>query len=176
MPDSFSDRGIIVKIIDFGEADKLVFILTENHGLQELIAKGARRANSRKSSHLDLLNLIKFQTSRGMAMKLMLQAETLEFFPKLKTDLRSIKVALLVCELLLNLLGVGQDDRPLFVSFYKFLKAVNDNGSDNSLEAQFCLYCLRHLGYPLPPEGKQVDLINYLESLISRKMVSSQIS
>ena len=65
MRPSFADTGIIVRSVDSGEADKFVSIITENHGLQDFLARGARRLTSKKAPHLDLFNLVKFQTGRG---------------------------------------------------------------------------------------------------------------
>lgn len=69
MNKAFSDTGIVIKITDFGEADRFVDLVSKDHGLVNLIAKGARRITSRKASHLDLLNLVKFQVARVAAHK-----------------------------------------------------------------------------------------------------------
>ncbi len=80
MTASISDLGIIIHQVRFGEADKFVFIFSCHHGLIKVVAKGARRLTSKKSPHLDNLNLIKFQTNRGDIPQYLSQVETIQAF------------------------------------------------------------------------------------------------
>ena len=45
---------IVLRHQVFGEADRLLTLLTPNHGKVRAIAKGVRRPSSRKTGHLDL--------------------------------------------------------------------------------------------------------------------------
>ena len=56
------DVGFVVKRINLGEADRFVTIFTQNNGKIEVLAKGVRKITSKRSSHIELLNLVRFHS------------------------------------------------------------------------------------------------------------------
>lgn len=50
-------KAIVLKRINYGEADRILTVLTENEGLLTLFAKGARRAKSKLSGGLELFSV-----------------------------------------------------------------------------------------------------------------------
>lgn len=178
MTSAYSDIGIVVRVVDSGEADKFVSILSENHGLSGFLARGARRISSKKSPHLDLFNLIKFQVGRGGPPSFLNQAETISYYPSLKSDYTKIGLSLTVAEVLVYTLPGEVEDREMFLSFKNFLEAIDKalNQSEiNRLGRQFGLYLLRHLGYPPPKTPETDNLSTYFESIMNRKIISKEI-
>ncbi len=72
---NYSTRGIIINIRNFGEADRLVVLLSKEKGRIESVAKGARKHTSRKSSQIELLNKGKFHFAKGKNLDIMLEAD-----------------------------------------------------------------------------------------------------
>ena len=105
MNKAFSDVGIVIRVKDFGEADRFINLVSKDHGLVNLIAKGARRITSKKASHLDLLNLVKFQVVRGQTPQLLIQAELLEPHLNLKNNLKMARTSFYLAEILNSLLS-----------------------------------------------------------------------
>jgi DNA repair protein RecO (recombination protein O) len=178
MKPAFSDLGIVLKSVDFAEADKLVGILSHNHGYQEFIAKGARRQNSKKAPHLDLFNKIKFQVGRGHSPQLLIQADTEEYFASLKTSLEKIRIALSIAEILTSILPKEEEDRESFVSLVNFYSSLNKPLSHSELSRitnEYSLYLLRHLGYPQPKTNNPATLSVYFENLMSKKIISRSL-
>ncbi len=174
MKPAFSDQGVVIKSLDFAEADKLVGIVTENHGFCEFIARGARRLNSKKAPHLDLFNLVKFQSGRGNSPQLLIQADTINYYPKVKASFERTRIAMLFTEILSRVLAEDVEDRQLYLSLVNFANALENSTDPNNfdaLTAGFGAYILRHLGFPKVPESS--DLITYIESIISRRILSS---
>jgi len=83
----FSTEGIIVGRSNFGEADRLLTIITPFKGKIKVVAKGVRRINSRRGGNVELLNKVKLQIFQGKGMALLTEAESLKTFPKIKSDL-----------------------------------------------------------------------------------------
>lgn len=178
MRPSFSDTGIIIRSVDSGEADKYVSIITENHGLQDFIARGARRITSKKAPHLDLFNFIKFQSGRGENPHYLEQAETISYYPGIKKDFSKVGLCLTILEILINTIPVEVEDKQIFVSTRSFLDALEKTktqGETNRLGRKFGLFLLRHLGYPPPKLPATVNLTKYFESIISKKLIGPQI-
>lgn len=178
MTPSFSDNGIIVRSVDSGEADKYVSILTENHGLQDFIARGARHITSKKAPHLDLLNLVKFQTGRGERPRYLEQVESLQYYPEIKKDFKKVGLCLTIMEIMINTLPVEVEDKEIFLSTKAFLEALTIISSPNEINRlgrKYGLFLLRHLGYPPPKDPRNGKLSTYFESIMSKKLISPQI-
>ena len=175
MRQAFSDTGIVLKSVDFAEADKLVGILSHNHGYQEFVARGARRLNSKKAPHLDLFNKVKFQAGRGNSPQQLIQADTEEYFPQLKSNLEKVRIALSIAEILTSILPHEEEDRESYLSLANFYTSLNKSLEHNEiarLTNDYSLYLLRHLGYPQPKVVESSTLSIYFENLINRKIVS----
>ncbi len=175
---SIFDVGIIIHQTRFGEADKFVKILTQNHGLVDVVAKGARRLTSRKSSHLDNLNLIRFNTNRGGSPQYLSQVETVEAFPKIKSNLHKIRTCFYLTEVLKHTLVEGQPDNALFDALKQFLIQLNnlsDDESSRDLSVEFQHFLINHLGFPPPTDDRPEALVSYFESLIDRRLTSPKL-
>lgn len=175
---SISDVGIIIHQTRFGEADKFVKILSEQHGLVDTIAKGVRRLTSKKSSHLDNLNLIRFSTNRGNPPQYLTEVETVMAFPKIKNNLHKVRTCFYLTEVMNLTLVESQPDKALFEAFKQFLIHLNDFPDDESpraLAINFQHFLIRHLGFPLPVDDRPEALVPYFESLVDRHLISPML-
>lgn len=178
MSAAISDLGIIIHQIRFGEADKFVKILTANHGLIEVVAKGVRRLSSKKSSHLDNLNLIKFQTNRGRVPQYLSQVETQDAFTSIKSDFKKVRTCFYLTEIMNLTLAEGQPDNELFSAFADFLKRLDgtEGTAFRHLAVDFQHYLIGRLGFPPPTDIRPEALVGYFESLIDRPLVSPRLT
>ena len=178
MKPAFADVGIVLKVVDFAEADKLIGVLSHHHGYQEYLARGARRMNSKKAPHLDLFNQIKFQISRGYNPQMIMQAETMNYYPSIKSGLEKTRIAMSLAEIITSVLPVEVEDKETYLSLVNYFEAINKQLTKEELGKityQFSLYILKHLGYPLPI-GIQPETINsYFETIINKKIISRQL-
>lgn len=174
---AISDLGIIIHQVRFGEADKFVFIFSHHHGLIKVVAKGARRLTSKKSPHLDNLNLIKFQTNRGGIPQYLSQVETVKAFSQIKADLKKTRTCFYLTEIFHRTLAEGEADEALFTALKKFLEDLNQSVGLGSrdLAVEFQYYLIDRLGFPPPKSDDPAALVAYFESLIDRPLMSARI-
>jgi len=178
MNKTYSDVGIVIRVTNFGEADRFVDLVTKEHGLISLIAKGVRRITSKKAPHLDLLNLVKFQVARGRSPQILTQAEVIEPHLNLKNNLKMARTSFYLVEILNSLLAPEQPDKNLFLSLKNYLSRLNDTDSKDSsrkLSLDFQLYLLRHLGFPEPKEKTPQAIMSHLENITSKKIRSRHL-
>lgn len=178
MTQSYSDIGIVIRSVDSGEADKFISVISENHGLGNFVARGARRITSKKSPHLDLLNIIRFSVGRGDSPRYLNQAESISFFPAIKKDYAKIGLCLTFTEILSNTLPLDVEDVEIYLSFKSFLEALEktkDPKESNRLSRRFGLFLMRHLGFPPPKSPETDNLSGYFEALMNRKIISNEI-
>lgn len=128
----YKDRGIVIKQVDFGEADRILSIITANHGKISAIAKGVRRLKSRKATACGLFVESKFVFVEGRNIDIITEAESLQSYDSIKENLERISVLFYVSELLDRL--VEGDDKlngwAVFELLSDFLQLVEQNGAD----------------------------------------------
>ncbi|MEK9176642.1 MAG: DNA repair protein RecO, partial [Patescibacteria group bacterium] len=116
----FKTEGIVIKRKNFGEADRILTIFTKNNGKITVIAKGVRKISSRRSPHVELLNLTLLTIYNGR-MPILTEAETINHFSSLKCDLNKAGQAFYICELVDGLLAEHQENRAVFSLLEKTL-------------------------------------------------------
>lgn len=84
---TFRTDAVILRRQDFGEADRLLTLLTPEHGKIRAIAKGVRKPIARKTGHVELFALVDMLIARGRELHIVTQAETKEPFLLLHEDL-----------------------------------------------------------------------------------------
>lgn len=169
-----NDIGFVVKRVNLGEADRFVTLFTKNNGKVEVLAKGVRKITSRRSSHMELLNLIKFHSLRTAKNFILTEVQLVDSFEERKGSLKQCEVAFLVCELIDNLCPHGQINQELFEHVYEFLQGA---GYEDEALLQFEMKILTLLGY-WDVERKfttEQEVRYFIESIIERKLKSRVI-
>lgn len=100
---TYRSEAIILRRIDFGEADRLLTLYGREHGKIKAIAKGARKPQTRKTGHVELFMRTNFLIARGKNIDIITQAELVEAYPALRLDLVRTTYAFYAVELLDNL-------------------------------------------------------------------------
>ncbi|MDK8244829.1 DNA repair protein RecO [Corynebacterium sp. UMB10321] len=77
---SWRDRAFVVRTYDFGEADRVVVLLTRDHGLVRGVAKGVRKARSRFGSRLQPFVEVDVQVYPGRGLSTITSADTVAFY------------------------------------------------------------------------------------------------
>ena len=74
---TYLTEGVILRRVDYGEADRILTVLTREHGKIGVIARGVRKAGSRLAAHTDLFARSRMQLARGRGeLDVLTQAET----------------------------------------------------------------------------------------------------
>lgn len=78
--ESIFERALVVRSYDFGEADRIVVLLTRGRGLIRGVAKGVRRGKSRFGSRLEPFVEIDVTLYPGRNLASIAKVETINFF------------------------------------------------------------------------------------------------
>lgn len=98
-PRTYRVEAIVLRRIDFGEADRVLVLFTRERGKMPAVAKGVRRISSRMAGHLELFTQSELQLAKGANLDVVTQAETRNPFRALREDLTRTSTAYLVAEL-----------------------------------------------------------------------------
>ncbi|ESA36783.1 dna replication and repair protein [Leptolyngbya sp. Heron Island J] len=101
MSRTYKATGINLKAAPMGETDRLVTILTKEHGLLRAIAPGARKHKSRLGGRSGLFVVNELMLSKGKSLDKMIQAQTQRSFPGLSRDLARLTAGQYLAELVL---------------------------------------------------------------------------
>jgi DNA repair protein RecO (recombination protein O) len=81
----YKSKGIVLRSIRYGEADRILDLYTRDAGLVSAIAKGIRRTKSRFGARLEPLSCVDFVAYGGRTLDTITQAETLRSFHGLES-------------------------------------------------------------------------------------------
>lgn len=105
----FKTRGLILKEQNIGERDKLVWVLTDSHGILRAFVRGAKNIKSPKCAGTGLLSYASLSVFEGRDSYTIDEAAALEQFVGLRQDIVRLSLAQYFCELCLNLCPTGQE-------------------------------------------------------------------
>ena len=105
----FKTKGLILRQQNIGERDKLVWVLTESHGVLRAFARGAKNIKSSKSAGTDLLTYSSLSIFEGRDSYSIDEAVAEEQFIGLRSDVENMSLAQYFAELCLNLCPTGQE-------------------------------------------------------------------
>jgi DNA repair protein RecO (recombination protein O) len=97
---TYTTEGVVIRLADLGEADRIVTIFTQDLGKIRAVARGVRRPKSRVSGHLELLYQVTVSAAYGRSLDVITEAETLQMHGGLSQDLKRLSHAVYMCELL----------------------------------------------------------------------------
>jgi DNA repair protein RecO (recombination protein O) len=83
----YRDVGVVLRTHKLGEADRIVVVLTADHGKVRAVAKGVRKTKSRFGGRLEPLSHVQLLLYRGRELDIVSQAETVESSRPLLEDL-----------------------------------------------------------------------------------------
>ncbi|MGV1004616.1 MAG: DNA repair protein RecO [Candidatus Nanopelagicales bacterium] len=96
---SYRDTGIVLHTHPLGEADRIVTVLTREHGRVRAVARGVRRTGSRFGGRLEPMVLADIQFHQGRSLDSISQAESLAAYgADLAADYSSWTTGQAMCE------------------------------------------------------------------------------
>ena len=124
-----------------GEADRIVTILTAQHGKVRAVAKGVRRTKSRMGGRVEPLSHVALLCWSGRELDIVSQAESLDTFRTIREDLARLGPATTILEIADQVAEQHAPATELFAMVLGALKSLDAAASPLLLGA-FCLKLL----------------------------------
>ena len=125
-------NGLVLREIKTGEADRILHILTQEHGVISASAKGSMRPKSKLFSATGLFCYSSFTLFEGRTMFSVNEASPLEVFFGLRNSIEGVALATYIAELLRILSPTGEEAgrllRLALNSFYLLSEGKKDPG------------------------------------------------
>lgn len=173
---SFKTEGIIIKRRNFGELDRILTVLTKTNGKIQVRAPGVRKITSRRSSHIELLNLCiltLYKSSRSL-FPILTDVESMEEFLPIKNNLHKIGFAYYVCELVDKLCAERDENKNVFFLLRETLYRLVNNYDVGSIIKDFENELLANLGF-LPKMHGIIDKQAFIENILERRLITKRL-
>ena len=134
-----SDQGIVLRGFPFGEADRVVVLLSPNHGKVRAVAKGVRKTRSRFGGRLEPFTHVDLVLYEGRNLDTVTQVAVIEAFPALRADLDRVLAAGTMVEVADAITQEGEGARRAFLLLQRGLRALDAGPRHPDLVASYLL-------------------------------------
>ena len=130
------DDAVVLRTYKLGEADRIVVLMTKEHGKLRAVAKGVRKTGSKFGSRLEPMSHVALMLWKGRSDLLTVnQVEVIERHWGLREDLDRMNAALSMLEVVDQTAQEDHADLALYETLVKALRTLDDAGRDPSLIA-----------------------------------------
>jgi DNA repair protein RecO (recombination protein O) len=142
-----SDQGIVLRGFPFGEADRVVVLLSPNHGKVRAVAKGVRKTKSRFGGRLEPFTHVDLVLYEGRNLDTITQASVIEAFPALRADLERVLAAGTMVEVADAVAQEGESSLRPFLLLQRGLKVLESGPRHPDLVASYLLKAADVIGF-----------------------------
>ena len=130
---SFKAKAVVLKTHNLGEADKILRLYSQEKGLIDAVAKGARKFKSKFGGRLELFNFLDCELSKGKSLDILTQAELVRNFKNISSDFNKFLFCQLISEIILKTHPLESESsqktasllfKLIYVSFYEIDSAA----------------------------------------------------
>ena len=114
----------MLRTIKLGEADRIVTLATEGRGKVRAVAKGVRKTKSRFGARLEPLSHVSLLCWEGRELDIVTQAETIDHFRDIRTDLDRLTRATTLLEAIDLVVQEGDANRRLYTMLLGALRTL----------------------------------------------------
>lgn len=94
----YRDTAVVLRTHKLGEADRVVVLLTEEHGKVRAVARGIRKTTSKFGARLEPMSHVRLLLAEGRDLDIVSQADTVESLAPLMNDLDHLTSGLAILE------------------------------------------------------------------------------
>jgi len=140
------DQGIVLRSYSFGEADKVVILISPNTGKLRTVAKGIRKTKSRFGGRLEPFSHVDLVLYEGRNLDTVTQVSVIEAFPRLRADYDAVILANAMTEAVDAAVQEDEAAFGLFLTLQRGLMALEAGNRSRDLLVAFFLRVADTLG------------------------------
>lgn len=133
------DQGIVLRSFPFGEADRVVVLLSPNRGKLRAVAKGVRKTTSRFGGRLEPFTHVDLILYEGRGLDTITQVSVIEAFPRLRGELDRVLAAGTMIEVVDAVTEPDEGAVRAFLLLQRGLRALEAGPRHPDLVAAFLL-------------------------------------
>ncbi len=134
-----NDQGIVLRSYPFGDADRVVVLLSPNNGKLRTVAKGVRKTKSRFGGRLEPFSHVDLVLYEGRNLGTITSVAMLEPFHRLRSDLDRVVMAGTMVEVCDIVAQENESAMRLFLLLQRGLRALDAGPANPDLGTAFLL-------------------------------------
>ncbi len=146
----YQTTAIILARTNFGEADRILRVLTPQHGKLSVIAKGVRKIKSRSAGHLELFGETQLTLTKGRNLDIITSAKLTWYPHQLAANYDQLQSAYAAARLIDRIAQERHEQPELYAHLREMLRALNETTESSLMQLWFELRLLGLMG--LRPE------------------------
>ncbi|MEA2582060.1 MAG: repair protein RecO [Thermomicrobiales bacterium] len=143
----YRTEAIVLSRMEFGEADRILTVVTPHHGKLRIIAKGVRRPTSKLGPHLEYFTRAQLMMAKGRDLDVVTGAETLDPFLSIRSNLDALGHASHIAELLNRLTEERQENVRAYDLLVRSLRLLADGVDLFAVTRHYEMALLGMVGY-----------------------------
>ena len=144
----YTAEAVVLRKVDYGEADRILTLLTRERGKVPAIAKSVRKSKSRMAGQLDVFAHGTMLLAEGKSMDVVTQFQRITENSALGSDLKRAAVASVVAEVADKIMEERHAAPEMFTLVVDALRHLSDREVPPLMElADFLIRVLAELGY-----------------------------
>ncbi|MGV8049709.1 MAG: DNA repair protein RecO [Anaerolineaceae bacterium] len=144
---TFHVQAVVLRHLEYGEADRILTLFTLEQGKLQAIAKGVRKIHSRKAGHLEPFSQVNLFMAKGRNLAVITQAEAMRTFPGIRADLRLTAYAAYVAELVDRFTYEEGESRQLYNLLVDTLMRLEEGSHPTTVVHYYEVQLLDVLGF-----------------------------
>ncbi len=141
-----NDQGIVLRSYPFGEADRIVVLLSPNNGKIRTVAKGVRKTKSRFGGRLETFSHVDLQLYEGRNLDTITAASLIDGHGNIRNDLDSVSAAGTMVEVVDAVAQEGESSLRMFLLLQRGLKTLDLAGAHPDLVTAFLIKAAAVIG------------------------------
>lgn len=158
------DTGIVLRSYAFGEADRVVVLLSPHHGKIRTVAKGVRKTTSRFGGRLEQFTHVELVLYEGRNLDTVTEVDVVSAFPHLRGDLDKVTSASTMLEVADAVAQEGEPSPALFGLLCDGLDALERNPFHPDTTTAFLLHVAGVVG--VAPALDECASCGHVEDLV----------
>ncbi len=140
------DQGIVLRSYAFGEADRIIVLLSPNSGKLRTVAKGVRKTKSRFGGRLESFTHVDVVLYEGKNLATITQVSVIDAHAAIRTDLDRVIAAGTMVEVADAVAQENETSHRLFLLLRRGLEALDAGPPHPDLVAAFLLQAAESIG------------------------------
>lgn len=170
-------EGIVISRTNYGEADRLIKVFSKDYGKLMLLAKGARKAKSKKRGSIEVFSKLKFSAYRRNGIGVLTEALLSDFYLDVRKNLKKVSLSYFLLEVVDSLTRMDESNvsnshvYEILVDTFNDLKKRSDL---RTIKKEFSIEILATLGFWTRDKFIE-NPENLIESLVEKKLNSVRV-
>src|SRR5947207_3000026 len=146
IPRRYTTEAIVLSRFDYGEADRILTVMTPGGGKLKAIAKGVRRQTSRLGGSLEPFAELRLALARGRTFDVVTQVEVIHPWLRLRDDLVSFGTASYIAELANGTLEERHATEPIYLLLKRAYEILDAGVAPSRVARWFEMHLADELG------------------------------